>query len=206
MCSVCIERNDQIQVLLTNARRGCMEAFGQLADALRPVLRRAARRILFAEVRRVIDESDVANDALLNAFQRFQQFRGGTFCDLRAWLEKIVCNQARTENTFWTREKRDARRDRPIAPGSTNEVPLAADEPKSSQMSRVQRARLAIEQLPERQRRALKMQIFEEASISEIAERLDCSLGAVGGLLKRAKEGAAEYASQFSGGGHEQSQ
>ncbi|MBM3994310.1 MAG: sigma-70 family RNA polymerase sigma factor, partial [Planctomycetes bacterium] len=93
-----------------------------------------------------------------------------------------------------TRGKRDVRRERTLktdldASASQLEHWLADDEPSPSQkMERHERALQladALTQLPDNQREAILLRHFHGLSLAEIAEQLECTTGAVAGLLQR---------------------
>ena len=185
-----------MSALIVKARAGCKTSFGQLVEKVHPTLHRIARKILFGEVQRIVGASDVVNDALLNAFQQIDGFNGKTVGEFQTWLERIAQNQAHTANQHWTRLKRDTRLDRPIVSPAGNAAELAAPKPKSSHSSSIHRLHLALERLPENQRRALQMQLLDGATIAEISQNLQCTKAAVGGLLKRAKATVREHLTQ----------
>lgn len=65
-------------------------AIDRLLDAYRNYLRMLARVWLDRSLRQKLDASDLVQDTLLKAHQKFQQFRGGSEAELVVWLRKIL--------------------------------------------------------------------------------------------------------------------
>jgi RNA polymerase sigma-70 factor (ECF subfamily) len=67
------------------------EVLMRLLDAYRNYLRLLARTSLHGSKGAGADPSDLAQETLLRAHQRFGQFRGSTEGELAAWLRRILC-------------------------------------------------------------------------------------------------------------------
>jgi RNA polymerase sigma-70 factor (ECF subfamily) len=76
--------------LIERARREEPGALDRLFDSYRNYLRLLARTGLDASLRGKADPSDLVQDALLKAAQRFGQFRGTTDAELAGWLRQIL--------------------------------------------------------------------------------------------------------------------
>ncbi|MHC5041981.1 MAG: sigma-70 family RNA polymerase sigma factor [Planctomycetota bacterium] len=63
-----------------------------LLQAYRNYLRFIARDGVGVALRSKVDVSDVAQDVLIRARERFEQFRGGTEKELLGWLRRILAN------------------------------------------------------------------------------------------------------------------
>src|SRR5262245_26973640 len=74
------------------ARAGCTKALGALLGACRPLLVRAAKEQLPADVREKESASDVVQKTLLDAQQGFDNFRGATTEEFRGWMRRILHN------------------------------------------------------------------------------------------------------------------
>jgi RNA polymerase sigma-70 factor (ECF subfamily) len=76
--------------LIERARREEPGALDCLFDSYRNYLRLLARTGLDASLQGKADPSDLVQDALLKASQRFGQFRGATDAELAGWLRQIL--------------------------------------------------------------------------------------------------------------------
>jgi RNA polymerase sigma-70 factor (ECF subfamily) len=110
-----LSQDPNLEALIESAKTGSQDAFERLARLyLRP-----AYSVALAIVRRPQDAEDVAQDALLLAFERIESCREpGRF---GAWLLTIVRNQARN----WL----DKRRLRDVLPEPPDEVSVGVTEP-----------------------------------------------------------------------------
>ena len=164
--------------LVRRTRAGELDAFGELAERYRQVVHRVAARIVGPS-----DAEDVAQDALLRAFHRLDQFRGDA--PFRSWLLRIAQNTALNflerrravpvddESIFETDREREPRPGGPVSDMLDSE--------------RRDRLRLKISQLRERHREVLVMRDLGELTYEEIAELTDTPLGSVKGRLHRAR-------------------
>ena len=78
------------QAALDSARRGDAAALGALLESLRPYVRVLVRGLDAERLQARLDESDLIQDALLEAHQEFPHFRGASPPELTAWLRQIV--------------------------------------------------------------------------------------------------------------------
>jgi RNA polymerase sigma-70 factor (ECF subfamily) len=76
--------------LIEQARREEPGALDRLLDSYRNYLRLLARTGLDASLQGKADPSDLVQDALLKAVQRFGQFRGTSDAELAGWLRQIL--------------------------------------------------------------------------------------------------------------------
>jgi RNA polymerase sigma-70 factor (ECF subfamily) len=76
--------------LIEQARHEEPGALDRLLDSYRNYLRLLARTGLGVSLQGKADPSDLVQDALLKASQRFDQFRGGTDAELAGWLRQIL--------------------------------------------------------------------------------------------------------------------
>ena len=163
-------------------------------ERFRSYLLLLARIKLDRKLRGRLDASDVVQQTLLEAHQALESFRGDDSAAQAAWLRQILARNLANAVRDLTRAKRDVRKERALqtdldASASQLEGWLAAEQSSPSQkMERHERAlRLAeaLAQLPEGQRDAVLLRHFQELSLAEIAEQLDCTTAAVTGLLQR---------------------
>ncbi|EMI21058.1 RNA polymerase sigma-E factor [Rhodopirellula maiorica SM1] len=157
---------------------------------LRMLARVQARRALQAK----IGESDIVQQTMLQAVQAIDQFRGKNEAEFRGWLRQILARHLCHLDRDFHRDKRDVRREQSmqqqLAKSSMRlEGFLAGDAPTPSQNvalgENVVRIAMAIEQLPETQREAIRLHYIEGMKLSEVAAAMDKSSGAIAGLLHR---------------------
>lgn len=141
-----------------------------------------------------VGASDIVQQTMLQAVQGLDGFRGETEMELRAWLRRILAHHLCHLDRDMHREKRDVRREQSMEQKLNQssmrlEGLLAGDVPTPSQNVAVGECVLqiaeAIERLPEHQREAVRLHYLEGMKLSEVAQALDKSTGAVAGLMHR---------------------
>jgi RNA polymerase sigma-70 factor, ECF subfamily len=159
-----------------------------------PYLRILARTQMRKAYQAKVGASDMVQQAMLQAVQGLDGFRGSTEAEFRGWLRQILAHHLCHLDRDMHREKRDVRREQSmeqkLAQSSMRlEALLAGDGPTPSQNvamgEHVLRIADAVERLPESQRDAIRLHYLEGLKLSEVAERLEKSTGAVAGLLHR---------------------
>jgi len=159
-----------------------------------PYLRMLARTQMRKAYQAKIGASDMVQQAMLQAVQGLDGFRGSTEAEFRGWLRQILAHHLCHLDRDMHREKRDVRREQSmeqkLAESSMRlEGLLAGEGPTPSQHvafgENVLRVAEAVEQLPETQRDAIRLHYLEGLKLSEVAEQLDKTTGAVAGLLHR---------------------
>jgi RNA polymerase sigma-70 factor, ECF subfamily len=124
---------------------------------------------------RVLGEADAAADATQDAFVKAIRALG-TFrkeASLRTWLLRIAANTARSAGRRTT-----SRREVVLEPGFHEAVGGADPERDAVTRTEADRAAAALQQLPEKQRLAVSLRIYQDLSHREIAEVLGSSEGA----------------------------
>ena len=163
-------------------------------ERFRSYLLLLAQMKLDRKLRGKLDASDVVQQTLLEAHQALESFRGDASAAQAAWLRQILARNLANAVRDLTRAKRDVRRERALqtdldASASQLEGWMASEQSSPSQkMERHERALQlaeALAQLPDSQRDAILLRHFQELSLAEIAEQLDCTTAAVTGLLQR---------------------
>jgi RNA polymerase sigma-70 factor (ECF subfamily) len=153
-----------------------------------------ARQHLDQRLRGKVDSSDVVQQALLQAHQSRDQFRGHTEAERVAWLRQILARCLANALRDFTRDKRDVAREQSIQEAlheSSVRVDewLAAEQSSPSQRAEQHEETLrlaeALAKLPDAQREALALQHWEGWSLAQIGEKLGRSPTAVAGLIKR---------------------
>lgn len=159
-----------------------------------PYLRMLARTRMRRAYQAKIGASDMVQQAMMQAVQGFEGFRGSTEGELLAWLRKILAHHLCHLDRDLHRDKRDIRREQSMeqqlaASSMRLEGLLAGDDPTPSQHvalgENVIRISQAIARLPDSQSEAVRLHYLEGLKLAEVAEELGKSTGAVAGLLHR---------------------
>ncbi|KAA5538814.1 sigma-70 family RNA polymerase sigma factor [Roseiconus nitratireducens] len=159
-----------------------------------PYLRMLARTRMRRAYQAKIGASDMVQQAMLQAVQGFDGFRGNTEAELLAWLRQILAHHLCHLDRDLHRDKRDIRREQSMeqklaASSMRLEGLLAGDGPTPSQNvafgENIVRISQAIAELPEPQADAVRLHYLEGMKLKEVADELGKSTGAVAGLLHR---------------------
>jgi RNA polymerase sigma-70 factor (ECF subfamily) len=153
-----------------------------------------ARLQLDSRLQSKLDASDLVQQALLQAYQKIEQFRGKHEAELIAWLRTILAHTAANELCKFRQAKRAVTLERSIEDAIEQssarlEIWLAADQDSPSEVAagHEQSLRLAaaLAKLPDDQRTAIELHHLKELSVEEIATQLGRTQAAVAGLLRR---------------------
>ena len=159
-----------------------------------PYLRMLARTRMRRAYQAKIGASDMVQQAMMQAVQGFEGFRGTTEGELLAWLRQILAHHLCHLDRDLHRDKRDIRREQSMeqklaASSMRLEGLLAGDDLTPSQHiafgESVVQTSQAIARLPESQADAVRLHYLEGLKLSEVAVELGKSTGAVAGLLHR---------------------
>ncbi|MEW4566907.1 sigma-70 family RNA polymerase sigma factor [Tautonia sp. JC769] len=164
------------------ARRGAPKGrAGVMAiEDHRPALLAEARRTMGRAVRAKEGASDVVQEAMMVAVQRFDHFEGRSPEDLLAWLRRILEHQiAHAVRKFRGTEKRSVDREVPIHTEPDRLRALAIDSPspgtKAVHRDEERALREAIGRLDDQDARLVLWRHIEECSFEELGRRLGCS-------------------------------
>lgn len=180
--------DSETESLLRQAMAGESEALGPLLDRFRPLLRVRARESLPVPMLARIDESDVVQQTCLLVLRQIDRLRGRSAGEFVAWLLQVhQHNLLNMVEHHRGAAKRAISRERPEAENAAANIPGRITSPSQKAVRGERRRQLErnIDTLSEGQREAVRMRFMEEASLSEIARRMDRSEEAVAGLLKR---------------------
>lgn len=97
--------------LLREARDGQPGARERLLESFRNYLRALARAWIHRSLRAKVDESDVVQETLANAHERFGQFGGGSERELAAWLRKALARNLLNVARHFRAQARDVDRE-----------------------------------------------------------------------------------------------
>ena len=166
-----------------------------------PYLRMLARTRMRRAYQAKVGASDMVQQAMMQAVQGFEGFRGNSEGELLAWLRKILAHHLCHLDRDLHRDKRDIRREQSMeqqlaASSMRLEGLLAGDDPTPSQHvalgENVVRISQAIARLPEAQSEAVRLHYLEGLKLAEVAEELGRSTGAIAGLLHRGMKALRE--------------
>lgn len=118
-------------------------------------------------VKRDADASDVTQQAFVRAFRGLVSFRGTA--SVRSWLYRIAINCALS----WLRDHRREEPTELAEDALTDENPAPATRMIGGEEGA--RLRLAIAQLPPKQKLVLELRVFDDLSFKEVAELADCT-------------------------------
>src|SRR5262245_52716243 len=182
--------------LLRAARGGAEPALGSLLERHRHALVRLARARLAQDLRRKAGASDVVQEAFVQAYRAFPQFRGETETEFTAWLRRILESRVdKLARRYLGTAQRDLRREEGLGDAAGSSSPMLSRmfaSPMTSPSGRVEKGdqarRLAgaMARLPETYRRVLMLRHFEGLSFPAIAERIERTVGSVEKLWVRA--------------------
>jgi RNA polymerase sigma-70 factor (ECF subfamily) len=159
--------------LVRRAQGGDMAAFEEL-------VRRHQRGLfsyLYRMCRNSSDAEEMAQAAMVKAWEKLAGFRGAS--SFKTWLYRIGTNLC-----FNLRTRR-----KPTEELSETMTAPDAERPEAAfrQKVREERVRAALDCLPEDQRAALVLSVYQDMSYREIAETLGKTVRAVDSMLFRAK-------------------
>ena len=174
-----------LQSLLNSALNGNKHAFGELLEHFRSQLRETLYANIQGPIQRRIDESDVIQQACIQALGAFDQFRGSTIEEFWGWLEQIQRNTLIDVVRNQQAQRRDPRQEK--SAGDANLFAGQNTTPSQKAMRGENRRRVenAINELPEGQREAVRLRHLEGRQISEVAELIGRSPAATAQLIYR---------------------
>lgn len=152
--------------LVRAAAGGDREAF----EALVTRHQRNVYRLCYRFLPNHEDASELAQDAFVRAYRSLGKFEGQA--QFSTWLHRITVNVCLNRLALKTPK---------LAPLESVESAPAREEAVDEAMlrgERAERVRVAIAQLPEKQRATLILRVYHDLSHEEIARALDSSVGA----------------------------
>jgi RNA polymerase sigma-70 factor, ECF subfamily len=163
-------------------------------ERFRDYLRLLARLQLGARRTAAVDPSDIAQQTLIEAFEKRDQFRGGTRAEQAAWLRRMLARNVADLLRAQGRLKRDVTRESSLDEKLDESSArlgcwLAVEQPTPSEHAQLHERAIiladALARLPEHQREVLVLHYWQGCTVGEIGVALDRSPSAVAGLLKR---------------------
>jgi RNA polymerase sigma-70 factor (ECF subfamily) len=166
----------------------------QTFDQFRPALMLLARTQLGTRFRRVLDDSDIVQQALLEAHRNEASCKASTAVERFAWLRRVLTNTVLDAVRLHTRAKRSVDQavewDTAIQ-GSADRAELWLADRHSSPFERAERKEqlqqlaTALQALPEMQRESIELFHLQGCSLKEVSELLGRSGTSVAGLIHR---------------------
>jgi RNA polymerase sigma-70 factor, ECF subfamily len=182
--------------LLLLARDGDQEALGALLYIYRRHMSRLARNQIGRRLHVKADTSDLAQDVCLEVHRHFGQFQGTTEAEFGAWVRKILAGLvANSVRRYQTTQKRDVRRERPLAFQSKDSSAVVGREtiargetPSEQAVNRETSDQLAtaIDQLAPQYRQVIDLRNGEGLTFAEVADQMGRSRDSVEKLWWRA--------------------
>ena len=190
------DKSGLVSNLIEEARQGRPGALAQLLESYRNYLRLLARTGIDDSLQGKADPSDLVQETLGKAYERFAQFRGQTEAELAVWLRQILArNLANLVRRYRMARARQVARDRSLEEvldaSSAALANLIADH-GSSPSRLAQRRELsvvladALADLSDDHRDVIVLRSLEERDWSEVARRMGRTPGAVRMLWTRA--------------------
>jgi len=173
---------DGAQALIASARGGCPDSVGRLAQRYRRYLLHVARESLSPALRAKAGASDLVQETLLHAQERFERFEGTSEDELLAWLRRILYFRALdVARRYSTTAARDVQRELSLADlgGSRHAPPIvdSAPTPCTDLLAKEQLETLtaAVAELPEESQQLIRLRNVERCSFRDIGEIFGCS-------------------------------
>src|SRR3954447_3708624 len=169
-------------------------AGGKPLESYRDYLRLLASLHLDPRLQGKLDPSDVVQETLLKAHEKFEQFRGSTDAELAGWLRQILANQLLQATRQFSAGVRDVGRERSLEvaleDSSVRLERWLADEQSSPSLIAERQEQLvrmaeALGQLPKDQRTAIEMHHLKGVPVVELARQMGRSGAAATNLLYR---------------------
>jgi RNA polymerase sigma-70 factor (ECF subfamily) len=182
--------------LLRLAHDGDHEALGKLLELYRRHMSILARTQIDPLLKVKVDESDLAQDACLEAHRHFGQFRGTTEAEFGAWMRKILAGLlSNSIRRYKGTKQRDLRRESPVAKSAGESSGAYAVEamaregtPSEQAVQRETYVQLstAVDQLAPDYRRVIDLRNLEGLSFVEVSRKMGRSVDSVEKLWSRA--------------------
>jgi RNA polymerase sigma-70 factor (ECF subfamily) len=165
---------------------------GPVLESFRNYLLLLARLQVDPHLQRLLDPSDLVQQTLLKAHQNWDQCRGATDAQRAAWLRAILAHEladaarkadrrgeGRQLSIEAALEGSSVRLERWLQSDSTSPSGRAARQEQFLHMAE------ALARLPDDQRMALELHHLQGQAVQEVGRRMDRTIAAVAGLLRR---------------------
>jgi RNA polymerase sigma-70 factor (ECF subfamily) len=183
---------------LDQLRRGDDLTWHDLAVNFRPSLRRAAAAALPRDVACRADASDVVQETFVEASRSFGDFRGNSTAELYEWLRAILEHNVQdTIREHMLAQRRSVKAERRLDNSSQARARIS-DQLASEVTPPImvayrgelnERLRAALDALPERQQKAVRLRHLQARHLDEIATELGCTIQAAAAIIARGLRG-----------------
>lgn len=176
--------------LILRCRQGDGIALGELLDRHRNWLKHVATTELNGRASGRIDASDLVQQTLLSAFNRFTQFGGSSSGEFAAWLRQIHDRNIHDAlRRHVDASKRSTASEQPIADtGALADSSAGTPSEHAIREERAARLRQHLDSLPKDQAEAVRLRHFENWTLAQLSEHFERSTDSVASLLKRGVE------------------
>ncbi len=166
----------------------------QAFEQFRPALLLLARTQLGMRFRRVLDDSDIVQQALLEAHRSQESCRASNAVERFAWIRRVLTNTIIDAVRMHTRAKRSVDHaidwDATIQGSAIRAESWLADRHSSpseraERKEQLQQLAIALQALPEPQREAIELFHLQGCSLREVSQLLDRTGASVAGLIHR---------------------
>ena len=164
----------------------------ELLEQYRDYLLLVANQELDSKVQAKVAASDLVQETLVRAHDRFELFSGDGGAELQGWLRKILLNQLADARKRFRRQKRNVAREIALdgeRSGQAKVEPAADSLSPSGKVAQAEESHLvmlALDKLSGDQKNAIIWRNFERLSFAEIGNRLSRSEDAARKLWCRA--------------------
>ena len=190
------ERNvlgDSICSLMEKTRTGCSDAKSDLLQQLRSYLAIVASSRMNSKFQAKFDESDVVQQSIAVALQKFDDFRGRTEGELFVWAKTILKNEILQQQRAFLADKRNLFREQQIQHSdNSSSIQFGIEDnqltPKTDAIQREQSDAVenAILQLPDEYQTVIRLRNSQQLTFAEIGKKLNKSENATTKLWFRA--------------------
>lgn len=146
--------------LIQELKQGHRAAFSVLVLRHQKTMMKAALRI----TRDMSMAEDVVQESFIKAYRKIDSFEGRS--SFRSWMYQITLNTARNKLRSLKRES-----------VNIENIVIATDNALEARLHKdtiFEMIKEEIDQLPEKQRQAISLRVFDDLSFKEIAEIMDC--------------------------------
>ena len=158
----------------------------------RPLLKALADDLLYYDLRKKVDPSDVVQQTMVEAIKSRSQFRGDSDAAKAGWLKAILRNVVHGLLRRYHRDRRNMSLEQSLdnSMHSSLGIQLVDTVESPSFRERMEEDKRWIQEtmalLNEQQRRAMVMRYWQDMSLEEIGKAMDKKPEAVASLLYRA--------------------
>lgn len=178
--------------LVVRGRDGDADAIAQLTSKYRNYLLMIANQDLDPAIQAKIGASDVVQQTMIRAQQKFDQFRGTSEKEFLHWLRTSLVNDLKDQRRHYRAHKRNSEAE--ISQQDRSAVHRAVSDPNltpgahAMKQERVSALASELEKLPPDYRTVIELRNFEQLDFAEIGRRMDRSSDAACKLWGRAIE------------------